>query len=319
LSFCRALAALLLIGVLAAPFGVTTAHAYSHDATVVVLARVVEALPLSARAMLPPQAIAAACDELVAERELEPERHEAKRCARMGDKGVEGGVVETYSQAECRLRTAWAMGDRHEAVEALVELAQAACDLADPYRTVTGEIDECDGARAHFTDTYDPASLAGVRLLERTSPQPGAVALLAHEAAAVRGEVEAAHMRGDEETLTRLRNERLSAAATQLAGVVREAWRRTPGPTLRLSIGPNPLRGVATLRFDLAADAEVSLELFDLAGRRLQSGTFGRLVAGPQRIGLPAAWTDGLAAGVYLARVRAGDQSAEQRFTRLRD
>lgn len=228
-------------------------------------------------------------------------------------------MVETYARAACELRTAWAMGDRHGAVHALAELAQAACDLTDPYRSVTGEQEECDGARAHFTDTFDPASLAGVQLLEHTTPPSGAVARLAHEAAAVRAEVEAAHMRGDEAALTRLRNERLSAAASQLAGVVREAWRPDRGETLRLRIGPNPLRGVATLRFDLVAESDVRLELFDLAGRRLQSGTFGHRSAGPQQIGLPATWTDGLAAGVYLARVRAGDQSAEQRFTRLRD
>lgn len=319
MTFRRALAALILFGALASPLGARTAHAYSHDATVVVLERVVESLPLPARGTVPPRAIAAALDELVADTELDPERQEAMREGRMGEKGIEGGVVETYVRAECDLRSAWATGDRHTAVRALVQLAQAVCDLADPYRTVTGVQDECEGARAHFTDTFDPASLAQVRLVDRASPQSGAVALLAHEAAAVRGEVEAAYLRGDEGALTRLRNERLSAAATRLAAVVRDAWRPASGPSLQLRIGPNPLRGPATLRFELAAEADVRLELFDLAGRRLHAATFGHRSAGPQQIGLPAVWTEGLAAGMYLARVHAGEQHAEQRFTRLAD
>jgi len=319
LSFRRALAILILGTGLASSLSATPARAYNPDATAAVLARVVDGLSPAARATIPPQLLAHELAELTEDADLDPERHEATRCGRMGEQGIEGGVVETFAQAECDLRTAWTMGDRRGAAHALVVLAQAACDLTDPFRTVTGDQDECEGARAHFTDLFDPASLDGVRVLERGEAHAATVTSLAHETAAVRGEVEAAHARGDERTLTRLRVERLSAAATQLAATVERAWHPVARADLRLSIGPNPLRGSATLRFELAHDAQVRLDLYDLAGRRVRSLALGRRGAGPQQVAVPASWTEGLAAGVYLARIDADGQHAEQRLTRLVD
>lgn len=297
----------------------TPARAYNPDATAAVLTRVVDGLSPAARATLPPQLLAHALDDLVEDADLEPERHEATRCGRMGERGIEGGVVETYAAATCDLRTAWAMGDRERAAHALAVLAQAACDLADPYRSVTGEQEECEGARAHFTDLFEVSALADVRVLGRLEVHEAAVTRLAHETAAVRSEIEAAHERGDEGTLTRLRTERLSAAATHLAATVAAAWHPAARPDLRFRIGPNPLRGSATLRFELAQEAAVRLELYDLAGRRIRELALGRRAAGPQQVAVPSSWVEGLATGVYLARIEADGQHAEQRLTRLSD
>lgn len=301
------------------PLTATPAHAYRHDATAAVLERVVEGLPLSARATLPSPVLAHELDELLADADLDPERCESGRRGRWGEGGLEGGLVEAYACAERDLRVAWALGDRDKAAYAIVRLAQAACDLADPYRTVTGEQDECEGARAHFTDDFDPATLGGVHVRNVRESRAGSLNLLAHETAAVRAEVEDAHLRGDEGALTRLRNERLSAAATQLAASVAAAWHPAPRADLRLSLGPNPLRGALQVAFTLEQAAEVRLDLYDLAGRRQRTAALGRRAAGPQQVALPAAWTDGLPAGVYLARIDADGQHAVQRLTRLAD
>ena len=46
---------------------------------------------------------------------------------------------------------------------------------------------------------------------------------------------------------------------------------------------PNPFRGLATIRFGLARAGEVRLELFDVAGRRIQTLVSGVLGAGSAR------------------------------------
>jgi len=96
-----------------------------------------------------------------------------------------------------------------------------------------------------------------------------------------------------------------------------------PGAALRpgvLAAAPNPFRGATELAYTLASDADVRLEVFDLAGRRVRTLQSGRVTAGTHR----AAW-DGrddrgasLAAGVYMARLRRGDASETIRVMRLR-
>ncbi len=78
---------------------------------------------------------------------------------------------------------------------------------------------------------------------------------------------------------------------------------------------PNPFHGSTLLRFDLPADANVSLELFDLSGRRVAT-----LVQGPQSAGRhmvrwsPAVGGQGLQAGLYFASFRSGGYGQTRRI-----
>lgn len=87
------------------------------------------------------------------------------------------------------------------------------------------------------------------------------------------------------------------------------------GPVTRtqlLATYPNPARGAVTLRYDLAAATTVQLAVYDLAGRRV-----ALLVDQLQTPGRHAVvWdTDGLAAGVYLYRLVAGDTTEARLLT----
>ena len=81
-----------------------------------------------------------------------------------------------------------------------------------------------------------------------------------------------------------------------------------PGPAARiaLSSAPNPARGSLFVNFDLTADENVELKLYDVTGREVRALAKGSFSAGPNSI----AW-DGLdnaghpaAPGVYLARLK---------------
>lgn len=90
-------------------------------------------------------------------------------------------------------------------------------------------------------------------------------------------------------------------------------------PLGELALGvpaPNPVRDEARLSFTLAAAGEVQLEVFDTLGREVavvaRDAFFG---AGAQSVTLDAR---SLPAGVYVARLRAGEASRVQRFTVVR-
>jgi hypothetical protein len=104
-----------------------------------------------------------------------------------------------------------------------------------------------------------------------------------------------------------------------------------PGPTvdvptpggdalgLELDVQPNPAHGPVTLRFRGPARVQGTLEIFDLAGRRV--AVFGDLPAGTD------AWSvewrhesttgERVGPGVYLARFAAGGEVAYRRFVLL--
>jgi len=91
------------------------------------------------------------------------------------------------------------------------------------------------------------------------------------------------------------------------------------GSGIRLG-SPNPSAGAVTLRYDLAAPAEVHLAVYDVGGREV-----ARLAAGPQAAGrwsivwdLRRADGDDAGPGLYLARLRAGEAEATQRLVVLR-
>jgi hypothetical protein len=79
---------------------------------------------------------------------------------------------------------------------------------------------------------------------------------------------------------------------------------------------PNPVRTDATVRFDLARTGPVTLELFDIAGRRVTTLARGPHAAGRHEL----AWTprDGaghaLAPGVYALRLVADGRSDVRRL-----
>jgi predicted dienelactone hydrolase len=87
-----------------------------------------------------------------------------------------------------------------------------------------------------------------------------------------------------------------------------------------VTAAPNPFNPRTVLRFELTAPRPVTLAVYDLRGRRLAT-----LVHGPREAGRHAVTWDGrdaagrpAAAGTYLYRLRAGDDTARGRLTLVR-
>ena len=78
---------------------------------------------------------------------------------------------------------------------------------------------------------------------------------------------------------------------------------------------PNPFALGTTLRFDAARSDEVTMEVFDLLGRRVAVLMDEQVEAGRQTIRWDAG---GLASGVYIVRMRVGEVMQAQRVTLLR-
>jgi len=91
---------------------------------------------------------------------------------------------------------------------------------------------------------------------------------------------------------------------------------RTPDPTnLRFAIvGPQPVRDEARFGFELPEAGNVVIELFDVAGRK-SNRLEGAWPGGSHEVALR---TQGLAPGVYLARLIAGGRSEVVRMIRVR-
>lgn len=87
-------------------------------------------------------------------------------------------------------------------------------------------------------------------------------------------------------------------------------------PGIRLAAAPNPLRDGTTLRFELTAPGSVSLEILDVAGRRVATLHRGPLPAGPHaRPWRPAR---GTSSGVYWARLAAPEGVETRRLVLTR-
>lgn len=89
-----------------------------------------------------------------------------------------------------------------------------------------------------------------------------------------------------------------------------------PAPTARpLSLErvyPNPARGDLGLAFVLPAPGEPTLELLDLAGRRVLERSLGSLAAGPHAVTLAGA-TSALAPGIYFMRLTHAHETVTRR------
>jgi len=74
---------------------------------------------------------------------------------------------------------------------------------------------------------------------------------------------------------------------------------------------PNPARGSTTIAFTLAAPADVELDVYDLAGRKMGTAASGRYATGEHKVAYDVR---GLAPGVYVYRLRAGAAVATRRL-----
>ena len=82
-------------------------------------------------------------------------------------------------------------------------------------------------------------------------------------------------------------------------------------------VRPNPLRtGVLTVHFALPSGSAASLELLDLAGRRIATREVGSLGAGQHSLGLGEGCR--LAPGLYLVCLRQGTNMRVTRVVELK-
>jgi hypothetical protein len=83
---------------------------------------------------------------------------------------------------------------------------------------------------------------------------------------------------------------------------------------------PNPSPTITTLRFSLPSEERVTMEAFDMAGRRVR--TFERGVLSPGEYVVSWDFRDDsgrvLPAGIYIVRLAVGGQTFTQRVVRLR-
>lgn len=82
-----------------------------------------------------------------------------------------------------------------------------------------------------------------------------------------------------------------------------------------LAAYPNPAAGRATVRFTLDAAAPVRLAVYDLLGRQVAVLADGAFAAGPHEVAFDGS---GLAGGLYVLRLQAGDAVHTQRLTLTR-
>ena len=78
---------------------------------------------------------------------------------------------------------------------------------------------------------------------------------------------------------------------------------------------PNPFSSRATIRYELPEAAEVSLQVYDVLGRRVMTLADERKPAGVHETFFSA---NGLSSGVYFYRIRAGDFTATRRMMLVR-
>lgn len=82
--------------------------------------------------------------------------------------------------------------------------------------------------------------------------------------------------------------------------------RRITTADLRLSAAPNPVSTLATVHYTLTSAAPVTVTVTNLLGAKAQAPvTIGRQGSGPHELQLPVS---GLANGVYMVRLQAGEQ-----------
>src|SRR6185436_1749108 len=83
---------------------------------------------------------------------------------------------------------------------------------------------------------------------------------------------------------------------------------------------PNPFRGRATVRFGLAREGDVQLELFDVTGRSVRTLAAGKQAAGEHTLTWDGRDRQGheVQAGVYFVRLRTPSRTFHSRVVSLR-
>ena len=85
--------------------------------------------------------------------------------------------------------------------------------------------------------------------------------------------------------------------------------------TLELAVSPNPSRGLAQIRFALPQAGQVSLGVYDIAGRLVRTLASEHRAAGLHVI----EWNDAAQRpGVYFVRLRTADQTLTRTVTRVK-
>lgn len=87
-----------------------------------------------------------------------------------------------------------------------------------------------------------------------------------------------------------------------------------PAGALALTVGPNPSRGRATVRFELPQPGDVALEVVDVLGRRVWRARLGALAPGPHAVAVPA---EAVGPGAYVVRLTSPSGAAAARLTRV--
>ena len=99
------------------------------------------------------------------------------------------------------------------------------------------------------------------------------------------------------------------------ASYVEEQAKQIVPDKVRLTSYPNPTRGQATIEYTLPEAQEVTLEVYDVLGRRVATLENGRRQAGRHTLRLDGG---SLPSGVYFGRLKAGEQTRSQKITVVR-
>jgi hypothetical protein len=100
----------------------------------------------------------------------------------------------------------------------------------------------------------------------------------------------------------------------QLVGIVGDES-ESPVISIRLSSYPNPFNASTTILYDLPASCNVSVDIYDMLGRRIETLAQGRMDAGPHQ----ATWNAmDRSSGLYFCRLKAGQYSETGRMLLLR-
>ncbi len=83
-----------------------------------------------------------------------------------------------------------------------------------------------------------------------------------------------------------------------------------PEKTLLMSASPNPFNSAVNIDFQIPADGEVKLDIFDITGRKVASLIDGEVTSGSQTIRWEPADSP---TGVYLVRLNAGDETTTRK------
>jgi len=79
---------------------------------------------------------------------------------------------------------------------------------------------------------------------------------------------------------------------------------------------PNPFSGATAIDLDLVRDANVAVDVFDVAGRRVRQLNFGRIAAGSKSMTFDGMGDDGrpLPSGIYFYRINASGVTATRKM-----